>query len=223
MPGQRGRPDAPANAAGQKPTQMDWECSVGVRWPILAMDLPTAYRRYTESVSVPEWCISLESATWLQSWCRAHNGKIGRACDLGSGLTSWVLRTELDCPIDSVDNSIEWLTKTNAWLEEQCVSTDGLMTWDAWLTWTYNYDLIVFDLGGGKRSEQLANVCDRLMPGGMILADDIHRPEYNLRVQAECVNRGWSFTHAVDPITRTVVPVDNYGRFAAMIGPAATY
>lgn len=174
------------------------------------MDLTTAHRRYVQEISAPEWAISFEASSWISAHCFAEKEKIFRACDLGSGFTSWVLRTRLDCPVDSVDHNAEWLGKTKDWLEAQGTRTDGLMTWEAWQAWDELYDLIVCDLGGGRRGEQFPGVLDRLRPGGVVLVDDMHRPQYNLLVQGEALKRRMNCV----TLGQTL---DGFGRFSAVV------
>ena len=80
----------------------------------------------------------------------------------------------------SVDDSPEWKEKTRYYLEEMKCLTTNLFTWDEFVAKEERgFDLVLHDMGSMEfREETLRQALDLARPGGWVLLDDVHKPEY---------------------------------------------
>jgi predicted O-methyltransferase YrrM len=139
--------------------------------------------------------------------------KPSRAVDLGSGFSSFVLRTlasrvEEDVEIWSVDDSAEWRQKTQDYLEELDHQTQNLLTWDDFIANNPgDFDLVLHDMGSMEFREQtLRQALDLAKPGGLVILDDVHKPAYRKAAMAVLEELGLEWFSlrewTRDPLTR---------------------
>lgn len=170
------------------------------------------YQEYTRNVSSPDMAASIELLAFLLRLCRANQYRL--IADLGSGISSFVLRQyaaeSAGVRVISVDDDAAWLDKTRHFLDQHGLSTDGLMTLDSFLATTENsFDFILLDLNFVEvRIQYVEEVLRRIRPGGMVLFDDVHKPDYRhalLRTLESWPGRVYS----LKPVT-----LDKYKRYS---------
>lgn len=166
-------------------------------------ELKPYYNEYTSEVSPDDWAISLELATFLQIFCDITKPK--SILDLGSGFSSFVFRryqatAHIKPVVWTCDDSQKWLKKTRTFLAKHNLSSENLTTLNSFLEFLSttgdvknklqselkNFDLILHDLGSMEsragRLERLERLLTVLIPlsspNGIIILDDIHKPNY---------------------------------------------
>jgi len=156
---------------------------------LVASELGTAqshlsppYQAYVRDVSSAAMAASLRTAGVLLYLCRRLRAR--RVLDLGSGFSSYVLRTwvaESGAPgqVLSVDDSAEWLERTGQFLASQGRAATGLLAWERFrqeVSRLEPFDVVFHDLAGGQLREEampIAFACVK-RPSGVILLDDAH-------------------------------------------------
>ena len=93
--------------------------------------LTPRYLQYTNFVSNPGHALSLEACALVHSLCHVMQPR--HVMDLGSGFSPYVFRSyqaeaQEEVKVRSVDDSPEWLQRTNDYLQEKGLSTDDLVT-----------------------------------------------------------------------------------------------
>jgi predicted O-methyltransferase YrrM len=137
--------------------------------------------------------------------------------DLGSGFTSFVLRTwaaSSGAEAWSVDDSAEWLERTRAYLGEKGVSSERLLTWEqaSGAGGPRGFDLVLHDMGTMEtRARTLEAALDLAAPGGVVILDDVHKPEYRAVAKAALEARQLPW-YSLKPWTR-----DGICRYAWMV------
>lgn len=172
-----------------------------------------SYEEYVSQVSVASMAISLELASFLLTLCELM--KPAFIADFGSGFSSFVFRlyaAQSDSPVDvwSVDDEPAWLDRTRAFLAERNLPTTQLEVWDHFASSLQpRFDLILNDIGTlAVREHLLPTVLGCVRPGGVIVLDDVHKPQYRIRVRHAVRVRGYEY-YSLLHYTQ-----DRYGRFA---------
>jgi predicted O-methyltransferase YrrM len=180
-------------------------------------ELAPAYIEYIFTVSSGLHAASLQLSSLLLVLCRA--ARPSSVADLGSGFSSYVLRTYTHkaahpVRVTSVDDSPSWLAKTREFLEQQGRSGEGLLRWDeVKRRGTSDFDLILYDLGTMRtRARELTTVLDGAKPGALIVLDDLHYRAYRELVE-KVVSEQHLLAYDLEDLTR-----DEYGRFAWVVG-----
>lgn len=108
-----------------------------------------------------------------------------RILDLGSGFSSYVFRLYAgvcgkDCEVVTMDDSAEWLVKTETFLNTQCLETENCLLWDPQTPLgAEKFDIILHDLGDMQlRAATLPVVLCGTSSNGCIILDDMHYPDY---------------------------------------------
>jgi hypothetical protein len=146
--------------------------------------LPT-YEEYISKVSIEIMAISLELSVFCILMCDMIRPK--KMVDFGSGYSSYIFRSltsiigeDYQPAVWSVDDSAEWINKTKTFLGSHNISSDNVITWDAFIQQNLDpFDFILYDLGGfefrKENLKQIIKLCDK---NGMIIFDDMHSAEY---------------------------------------------
>jgi SAM-dependent methyltransferase len=125
---------------------------------------------------------SAEFCRFLVQLCAAF--RPGRIADLGSGISSWTLRTwrGAECPtceVISVDDNPDWLERSREFSAGAGTGGDDFFTWDLFLEGPAagtKLDLVVYDFGSVRvRASLIQRAFDLVAPGGVIVCDDIHK------------------------------------------------
>lgn len=164
---------------------------------------PWRYRRRVTSLGWP-------AVAYLGALVETH--RPARILDLGSGLTSLVLRS-LSADVWTTDTSPGWLTKTLLELQREGLSTDRCYTqatFEQDRASRLTYDLISADIADtGFRRGLAPRLAGWLAPGGRIVLDDWHLPGYAEGMGAALRTLGFAVTAQPDTI-------DEFGRFVAL-------
>lgn len=166
--------------------------------------LRAPYIDYCQTVSQRTMAISIETAAYV--WWTCRHRKATSAVDLGSGFTSYVLRRAVPHAV-SVDDSPEWLAKTGEFLTRNGLSTDGLVSWDDWLTDPGTFDVVVHDFARGElRESSMWNAAEAVNPGGVLIFDDAQHEGHQAEMHRVCEAYGWNLydirSHTEDMIHR---------------------
>jgi predicted O-methyltransferase YrrM len=179
--------------------------------------LETAWRTYVTTVSTPVMAASLELSALVLAIARICQPQ--RILDLGSGFTSYVLRTHAveggSAAVVTVDDDPTWLERSRAFLESHRLPTDEMSSWDEFsASAPPPFQLVVHDLGNmSVRAATLRRVLELTAPDGLLVLDDIHDPKggsYHATAAATC-RRADRRLLPVRPLT-----LDEYGRFAGI-------
>jgi len=149
-----------------------------------AARLAPIHADYCARVGHPVHAASVELTALVLALCERR--QVERVVDLGSGFTSWALRDwarsqPRDITVHSVDDSPEWLEKTRAYLSETDLADDTLHVWSQFVGkgLSGSFDLVVHDLGFmDTRYEVLDEAIALARPGGIVLLDDMHKPDF---------------------------------------------
>ncbi|MBI3469106.1 MAG: class I SAM-dependent methyltransferase [Planctomycetes bacterium] len=186
-----------------------------------AQKLKSAYERYIHGVSCSEMAVSWETACLL--YALAGVMRPSEILDLGSGLSSYVLRTyatEADhtCRVTSVDDDQHWLKQTEAYLSQFALPTDRLLHWDDFCQRlpAGRFQLVFHDLGNmDTRAMTLPTVLRTLAPAGVLVLDDMHKRRYRRRAEQHARQEGWRLLSA------RAQTLDGIGRFSKIAVRAA--
>jgi len=172
-----------------------------------------AWDDYTENVSAADMTISLGCGYLLYSAAVLLRPK--RILDLGSGFSSYVLRTYVEgCEdpivIYSVDTKKRWLDKTAEFLENYGVNSDNMILWpDFKAGGLKNFDFVFHDLGNMRtRRDSLKVVEERCSLQSVIVLDDMHKARWREYAYEFLEGKGYSLR------SLQWATVDDYSRFA---------
>ncbi len=170
------------------------------------------YEEYVTSISSPAWAVSLQTAALLHAVCMLLKPRT--VLDLGSGFSSFAFRryardATASCIVHSVDEDAQWLGRTRGFLAAHNLQTDGMFLWTAFEEGAARYDLILHDMGRMKlRLEALPRALALSARDGLLVLDDMHRPEYAMGVVEHCHRAGF------DLCSLRAFTLDRFGRYA---------
>lgn len=144
---------------------------IELRLELASQKLKLSYRKYVRDVSSPKMAISLEYACMLHAL--ASDIAIEKALDLGSGFSTYVL-LDAEVEVYSYDHDLDWAKKTGEFIgrDNFVRSLADLANLDT------QVDLISYDIGGLQRRINMLPACfDSLASGGVMLIDDMHKPQ----------------------------------------------
>jgi predicted O-methyltransferase YrrM len=174
--------------------------------------LVSIYEDYCARVGHPVHAASIELAVLVLALCERRDVK--RVVDLGSGFTSRVLRDwarDRDVTVHSVDDSAEWLEKTRGYLAETGLDDARLHHWEDFATGDFagTFDLVVHDLGFmDTRYRVMETAVGLARPGGLVLLDDMHKPEFRDQALA------WVEAQGLTAYSQKTLTRDHLTRFA---------
>lgn len=177
-------------------------------------DLKECYLQYITNVSSANMAASFECCLFLERLCSLFS--CAKILDFGSGFSSFTFRryalSHANIEVWSVDDNANWIEKTAAFLQQQKVGIGNLMMLDEFMNGTEaNFDLIFLDLNFVEvRKNFIQLVVNRCKPGGMIVFDDVHKPEFMFDVLRLTRELDVTFFD-VSSLTR-----DEFGRFALL-------
>jgi predicted O-methyltransferase YrrM len=186
-----------------------------------ARKLKTAYERYVHAVSCSEMAVSWETACLL--YALAGVVRPSEVLDLGSGFSSYVLRTyaaeaEHACRVTSIDDNRHWLQQTEVYLSQFGLPTDRLLHWEDFCRQlpAGRFQLVFHDLGSmDTRAMALPTVLRTLAPAGVLVLDDMHKRRYRRRAEQQARQAGLRLLSA------RAQTLDQIGRFSKIAVRAA--
>ncbi len=174
------------------------------------------FKHYVSEVSIDTMAISLELASALYTLCVIKKPKA--VLDLGSGYSSFVLRYyqknhATDCKVYSVDDDAQWLEKTKSYLVSKNLSTDHVYTIDNFKNiHNLSFDLILHDMNFVEiRQRYLEFVFSLLNKNGLVLLDDVHKPEYMKVCIEKNKHQNWPL-YSLQETTK-----DKFNRFSIIV------
>ena len=182
-----------------------------------AARLTPIHADYCARVGHPVHAASVELTALVLALCERRG--VERVVDLGSGFTSWALRDwaskqDREITVHSVDDSPEWLEKTRAYLAETSSDDDKLHVWSDFVGkgMAGSFDLVVHDLGFmDTRYEVLDEAVGLARAGGIVLLDDMHKPDFRDKALAHLEAQGQA-VYSLKKLTR-----DRLTRFAYVL------
>ncbi len=178
--------------------------------------LNESYVYYKSNISIGNSAASIETAALLD--IAARNNKAKRILDLGSGYSSYVLRTyQKECPDDvevwSVDSDKKWLEKTREYLEQNNLDVGNMYHWDDFVKdFNGKFDLVFLDMRPiSARVDWVEKLHNNLSDQGLIIVDDVHKDHLMTPILIKYADR---FDHLVNIKNITF---DNLGRYAMII------
>lgn len=169
------------------------------------------FERYVSEVGSAVHAMSLEASAFCVQL--AKNRGAYKILDLGSGWSTFALAWSLpDCEIHAVDDSIDWLNKTRAFLSKWGVGMRNSQTlreyFDQWMArgWT-TVGLAIHDLG--DMQTRVATLALALASAPVVYLDDMHMAGYPQIVNQICSILGFD-------LIITTQTKDQYGRFGAV-------
>ena len=181
-----------------------------------ASRLLNAYNDYISTVSKPDLAISFELACFLHHICL--NLRPSSILDVGSGFSTFVFRTyrqqsNPECEIYSVDDSVDWLTKTREYLESHQLTTENLLPWEQFTELDgLDFDLILHDIGGSAgRAASLPTVLRSVHRNTILVLDDMHKPHYRRPIVELLVEHDPKIYDAQN------FTLDEFGRYAYVV------
>lgn len=179
-------------------------------------ELQPYYQEYVSSVSKDDQAVSLELAIFLYVVCDILKPKY--LADFGSGFSSFVLRFYMKSAdnkpvVWSVDDSPEWLNKTNLFLARHGLSDNNLMDWDSFVKQNkIKFDLILNDFSGlESRRQRLNEIISMADHSGVIILDDMHKPDFAEYARQSL--RRHSFKH----YSLKLFTKDKFGRYSTIL------
>lgn len=176
-------------------------------------NLKPAYDQYVDKVSSNDMAASWEISNFLYAIAEIKKPK--RILDLGSGFSSFVLRTyalniKNDVLVYSVDDNDQWLEKTKTFLIDRGVDSKRMFHWIEFEEYNkLKFDFIFYDLGGMQlRADALPFVLNLLDDSAMIVLDDMHKWSYRKAV-VNLVKKAKLSLYSAHSYT-----LDKFGRFA---------
>jgi hypothetical protein len=142
-----------------------------------------AYNEYVTSVSNEDMAISQEACLYILRFCLEN--KPLKITDLGSGITSYVLRlyqqySDDDVIVFSVDDDGKWLPKSKEFCDKYNLNTENFLENIELLEGHKNeFDLVIHDYGRmPTRTANVVNAFNLAKIGGTIVYDDCHKESY---------------------------------------------
>ncbi len=170
------------------------------------------HQEYVTTVSSPEMAISLESSLLLYQLAITVKPKF--VLDLGAGFSSFVFRlaskNSSGFIVYSVDDDLNWLTKTKNYLTQNELTLDNLIGIDDFKKLNnVDFDIVLLDLNFVEvRINYIETVIDKTRKNGIIIFDDTHKIEYLRAVKETC------FKNNVTLFNFKNLTLDSYNRFA---------
>lgn len=172
------------------------------------------YKQYIDSVSRPDMAVSLELAAVLYSICETL--KPTKLLDLGSGFSSFLFqhyaKNNSSVRVWSIDDDINWIEKTRNYLKHHHLKSDSLfMIEDFIQTKEGSFSLVFLDLNFVEvRRNYIKLAVDSCRSGGLIVFDDVHKPEFMYEILKQTSDRPIKLYDLKSHV------LDNYNRYALL-------
>lgn len=169
---------------------------------------------YTDSVSIN--AASLQCCAYLIALYDEH--KPSRILDLGSGISSYCLRTykalhSLDTEIWSIDSDEEWLGISRRYSSSRGLGDQGFELWEDIKDKQETFDLIFVDIDmSPKRELYFDAVFNQFSkPGTIVLLDDMHKSVIATPFDKLMEESDYTESDIKD------LTIDEYGRYSRLV------
>ncbi|HRE65966.1 MAG TPA: methyltransferase domain-containing protein [Cyclobacteriaceae bacterium] len=175
------------------------------------------YDDYIAHVSRADMAMSLELASFVYALCVKKEVK--NVLDLGSGFSSFVYRLYASehkgVTVVSVDDDSQWIEKTREYLRKHSLSEAGLLTLKQFLQEpNRKFDCVLHDLNFVEvRINYLQQVLEATAKTGVLILDDVHKPDYLYQVLDKLKKKPVS-VYDLKPVT-----YDSFNRYAVAVLP----
>ena len=175
--------------------------------------LEKIYSEYVTSVSSPLMAASLELCKYIQKVCNEHEFK--RIVDLGSGITSYVVRQYQalndDVIVYSVDDNKQWLDKSKNFVNNYELNVDNFVLGIENIPTKY-FDLIIYDYGRMPVRSQMLEyaLCNLGTLSAYYILDDCHKNGYYKQLKALSERNNLELSELLET-------KDDFGRYASLI------
>ncbi|HCZ34638.1 MAG TPA: hypothetical protein DHV26_01780 [Cytophagales bacterium] len=180
-----------------------------------AQKLKPYYEQYITHVSRADMAMSLELAAFVFALCVKKGYK--NLLDLGSGFSSFVYRLyaseQVGVQVLSVDDDAQWLEKTKSYLRQHGLPDAGMLTLDQFLQQPVTkFDCVLHDLNFVEvRINYVQHVLDATANSGVLILDDVHKPDY-LYLVLDMLKQKSISVYDLKPVT-----LDSYNRYALAV------
>lgn len=180
-----------------------------------AQKLKPYYEQYITHVSRADMAMSLELAAFVFALCVKKGYK--NLLDLGSGFSSFVYRLyaseQVGVQVLSVDDDAQWLEKTKSYLRQHGLLGAGMLTLDQFLQQPVTkFDCVLHDLNFVEvRINYVQHVLDATANSGVLILDDVHKPDY-LYLVLDMLKQKSISIYDLKPVT-----LDSYNRYALAV------
>ncbi len=180
-----------------------------------AQKLKPYYEQYITHVSRADMAMSLELAAFVFALCVKKGYK--NLLDLGSGFSSFVYRLyaseQVGVQVLSVDDDAQWLEKTKSYLRKHGLPDAGMLTLDQFLQQPITkFDCVLHDLNFVEvRINYVQHVLDATANSGVLILDDVHKPDY-LYLVLDMLKQKSISVYDLKPVT-----LDSYNRYALAV------
>lgn len=165
----------------------------------------------------PRHPISIELCLWIRRYAERRwkiKGSTGSACDLGSGISSWLLERSRFEPVAHFEADPEWSAKVREHFAER-YPLEARLELKRWPEDAGGeFDLVLLDTSdtgpGGDRFASLVRAAKMTAPGGLLLLDDWHWPSWREAATLFLSFGGFSITSLQEST------LDQWGRSAAV-------
>lgn len=169
---------------------------------------------YVKEVSRADMAASLQCMSFLESMCRA--GSYKKLLDFGSGFSSYVFRDyakkDPSIKVWSVDDDPQWIEKTREYLRCHQLSDNNLTLLEKFvIAPERDFDLVLLDLNFVEvRKNYIKLAVECCKPGGMVVFDDVHKPEFMFEVLQQTRDLPVKLYNLKD------LTFDQFGRYALL-------
>ena len=159
---------------------------------------------YLAMVTDPRYTVSMQLATYLTNLLATM--KPARVLDIGSGLSSAILRASDATEKWSIEEDARWATVTRHFLEAQGLGTEHIYSSIDELA-GQQFQLVLLDAGHEvHRMQLLRRAVGLVAPGGVLLVDDMHFPSLRRCCKVYAKLQGYGHTMLEEL-------KDEYGRY----------
>jgi hypothetical protein len=180
----------------------------------VAREIEPFYNFYVKNISRADMAASLQLVSVLLKLCR--DTAPHKLLDLGSGFSSFVLRYYAKnypmTAVWSVDDDIQWLNKTKDYLRQNDLNAANVVPLPEFIHGNVaGFDIVLLDLNFVEvRKNYITLAIERCKAGGILLFDDVHKPDFMYDVLIQTRNL------PIRLYSIRSLSLDSYGRYALL-------
>lgn len=156
------------------------------------MTIEEAYQAYLSAGANPAHAMSLQTAKWLDGWITEQ--KPERVLDIGSGFSSYVLRSHEGTYAWSVEEDASWADYTRKFLAGKGLDAGHVFDGLDFRGLDGKFDLVLLDSKGEvPRIQRLRKAAALVKDGGTLIVDDGHFPSLHRCCKVWAKIQGYEF------------------------------